>query len=96
MKARILNASTSGNESNSSILKVRMNFNKRKNASRVRVSRALSKAHRQMNPLRVENVKLTYRKKNFQKCLERLRKKVLTNSPRSKAKQPIKEIGLSK
>lgn len=59
MKARILNASTSGNESNSSILKVRMNFNKRKNASRVRVSRALSKAHRQMNPLRVENVKLT-------------------------------------
>lgn len=52
MKARILNASTSGNE-------VRMNFNKRKNASRVRVSRALSKAHRQMNPLRVENVKLT-------------------------------------
>lgn len=53
MKARILNASTSGNESNSSILKVRMNFNKRKNASRVRVSRALSKAHRQMNPLRV-------------------------------------------
>lgn len=59
MKARLLNASTSGNESNSSILKVRMNFNKRKNASRVRVSRALSKAHRQMNPLRVENVKLT-------------------------------------
>lgn len=57
MKARILNASTSGNESNSSILKVRIHFNKRKNASRVRVSRA--KAHRQMNPLRVENVKLT-------------------------------------
>lgn len=65
MKARILNASTSGNESNSPILKVRMNFNKRKNASRVRVSRALSKAHRQMNPLRVENVKLTKRTKPF-------------------------------
>lgn len=50
--SEILNASTSGNESNSSILKVRMNFIRRKNASRVRVSRALSKAHRQMNTLR--------------------------------------------
>lgn len=36
--------------------------NRRKNASRVRVSRALSKAHRQMNTLRVETVKLTKRK----------------------------------
>lgn len=74
MKARILNASTSGNESNSSILKVRMNFNKRKNASRVRVSRALSKAHRQMNTLRVENVKLTKRKKKLSKMFRKIEK----------------------
>lgn len=46
MKVRILNVLISGNESNFFILKVCMNFNKRKNVFRVCVSRVFLKVYR--------------------------------------------------
>lgn len=74
MKVRILNVLISGNESNFFILKVCMNFNKRKNVFRVCVSRVFLKVYRQMNLFRVENVKLIQRKKKFLKMFRKIEK----------------------
>jgi hypothetical protein len=73
--------STSGYESVSSSLnnslQVRFNFHPRKkNASRVRISRALSTAHMNISKLKKDNHQLTRRTKTLQKRLERMRKRV--------------------
>ncbi|KAK3102947.1 hypothetical protein FSP39_015174 [Pinctada imbricata] len=89
---------TSGYESaSSSRLQVRMNFpNRKRNASRVRISRALSKAHRKIKDLKSKNDDLTKKNKTLQKRVERMKKKTETDSPRSSANKLIKEAGLSK
>jgi hypothetical protein len=73
--------STSGYESVSSSLnnslQVRFNFHPRKkNASLVRISRALSTAHMNISKLKKDNDQLTRRTKTLQKRLERMRKRV--------------------
>ena len=72
--------STNGYESVSSSLnnslQVCFNFHPRKkNASRVRIRRALSTAHMNISKLKKDNHQLTKRTKTLQKRLERMRKK---------------------
>ena len=74
-----------------------MNFpNRKRNASRVRISRALSKAHRNITDLKAKNDDLTKKNKTLQKRVERMKKKTETDSPRSSANKLIKEAGQSK
>ena len=92
---------TSGYESVSSSLnnslQVRFNFHPRKkNASRVRISRALSTAHRNISKLKKDNHQLTKRTKTLQKRLERMRKRVQSDSPRSKTTKLMKEAKLTR
>ena len=92
---------TSGYESVSSSLnnslQVRFNFHPRKkNASRVRISRALSTAHRNISKLKKDNHQLTKRTKTLQKRLERMRKRVQSDSPRSKTTKLTKEAKLTR
>ena len=93
--------STSGYESVSSSsnnsLQVRINFHlRKKNASRVRISRALSTAHRNISKLKKDNHQLTKRTMTLQKRLERMRKGVQSDSPRSKATKLMKEAKLTR
>jgi len=92
---------TSGYESASSSLnnslQVRINFHPRKkNASRVRISRALSNAHMNISKLKKDNHQLTKRTQTLKKRLERMRKRVQSDLPRSKATKLMKEAKLTR
>ena len=93
--------STSGYESASSSLnkslQVRFIFHPRKkNASRVTISRALSTAHMNISKLKRDNHQLTKITKTLQKRLERMRERVQSDSPRSKATKLMKEAKLTR
>lgn len=97
---------TSGYESNLTAtgeerqLIVRMNFSSsKKGSARKRISRAVSKAHREINHLKAKNNEMKKKIRKLQKRNERLQKQkqggVSPQTPRSKTDRDLREAGIS-